>query len=180
MKRISFFRLGCSLLLVALGVSGSIMRGELSGVASDRAGSAVLWRDPGESRRDLYYGPGGRENVPDGKFTFVEEIAGGASPKFDVRDEDGTQWRVKLGDEVRSETAATRLLWAAGYFADENYYFAELRIEGMKPLRRGQEFVTGDGTIRGARMERRPKHRKQIGTWSWFENPFVGTRELNG
>ena len=43
------------------------------------------------------------------------------SPKFDVEDDQHVQWRVKLGEEPQSETAATRLLWAAGYFVDEDY-----------------------------------------------------------
>ena len=38
-------------------------------------------------------------------------------------------WRVKLGEEARPETAATRLLWALGYFADEAYLVPEMVVE---------------------------------------------------
>jgi hypothetical protein len=30
------------------------------------------------------------------------------------------------------------------------------------------------------RLERKAKGTKNIGNWSWFENPFTGTRELSG
>lgn len=142
---------------------------------------AVLWRDPGDiASRDLRYGPGSKERTPAGKFKFLQEETGGAQPKFDVEDEQGVRWRVKVGPEARAETAAARLLWAVGYFADEDYYLPELRVEGMQKLSRGQEFVSADGIVQGARLERRPAGRKKIGTWSWSDNPFVGTKELSG
>ena len=142
---------------------------------------AVLWRDPGDiASRDLRYGPGSKERTPTGKFKFLQEETGGASPKFDVEDEQGVRWRVKVGPEARAETAAARLLWAVGYFADEDYYVPELRVEGMQKLSRGHEFVSADGIVQGARLERRPAGRKKIGPWSWADNPFVGTKELGG
>ena len=78
---------------------------------------AVIWRDPGDiATLNLFYGAGGKEHAPDpnGKYTFVKEDLKGHSPKFDVEDEQGVRWRVKLGQEPQAETAATRLLWAAG------------------------------------------------------------------
>jgi len=145
---------------------------------------AVIVHDPGDlPTLDLYYGAGGKEHAPDpnGTFTFVEEDMKQTSPKFDVVDAQGEKWRVKLGQEPQAETAATRLLWAAGYFVDEDYYVAELKVEKLPKLHRGQEFVTADGTaVRGARLKRKSKDMKKLGDWSWFENPFVGTKELNG
>ena len=141
----------------------------------------VLWRDPADiASRSLLYGPGGQAHAPAGKFKFVEEGKGGATPKFDVVDEHGVTWRVKVGPEARAETAASRLLWAAGYFADEDYYVPELRVEGMQKLSRGQKFVSAEGIVRGAGLERHAAGRKKIGTWSWSDNPFVGTKELGG
>ncbi len=140
----------------------------------------VLWRDPGDlASRDLRYGPGSAERMPKGRLRFLKEEPGGAEPKFDVEDEQGVRWRVKPGWEARAETAATRLLWAVGYFADEDYYLPEASVEGMKQLSRGQEYVSKDGLVRHARWERRDGPKK-IGTWSWSKNPFVGTRELDG
>ena len=141
----------------------------------------VLWRDPADiASRNLLYGPGGQEHAPTGKFKFVAEGKEGATAKFDVVDEQGVTWRVKVGPEARAETAASRLLWAVGYFADEDYYVPELRVEGMQKLSRGQKFVSADGIVRGAGLERHAAGRKKIGTWSWSDNPFVGTKELGG
>jgi hypothetical protein len=144
----------------------------------------VIWRDPGDiPALNLIYGAGGSEHAPDpnGTYTFVEEDMAGTSPKFDVKDAKGTKWRIKLGAEPQAETAATRLLWAAGYFVDEDYYLPEVKVEGIPHLHRGKEFISEDGTVRRARLERKDKKEfKKIGNWDWFKNPFVGTKELNG
>ena len=113
-----------------------------SACGSDRGDVASL---------NLLYGPGGKEHQPSGKFTFVKEDKQGTSPKFEVVDEQGVHWKAKLGDETKSETAATRLVWAAGYFTDEDYYLPELRVEKMPKLSRGREFVSA-----GRRRPRRP------------------------
>lgn len=144
---------------------------------------AIVWHDPGElSTLDLFYGAGGKEHAPDpnGKFTFVKEDMNGTSPKFDVEDENGVKWRVKLGEEPQSETAATRLLWAAGYFVDEDYYLADLKVEGLPKLHRGEKMVSDDGTIHHARLERHIKNTKKLGNWDWFHNQCGPTKELNG
>ena len=143
----------------------------------------AIWRDPGRmSSLNLIYGAGGRGHAPDpkGRFTFLEEDRQATSPKFDIKDEQGVEWKVKLGEEPQSETAAARLLWAAGYFVDEDYYLPEFTVTGMPTLHRGEELISSDGTIRGARLERKLKDAVKHGSWDWFDNPFTDTRELNG
>jgi hypothetical protein len=71
-------------------------------------------------------------------------------------------------------------VWAVGYFADEDYYLPELRAEKLPELHRGHQYVSADGVVRGARLERKLKGQKKSGNWSWSKNPFVGTKELNG
>jgi hypothetical protein len=144
---------------------------------------AVIWRDPGDvSALDMLNGSGGKEHAPDpdAEYKFLQEDMNGTSPKFDVEDSKGVKWRIKLGQEPQSETAATRLLWAAGYFVDDDYFLAQVKVAGLPKLRRGGNFVSEDGTVRRARLERKPKERKKLGDWEWFHNPFVGTKELNG
>jgi hypothetical protein len=144
---------------------------------------AVLWRDPGNiAALNLIYGAGGRQHAPDPNATYVfeKEDMEGTSPKFDVRDNNGVKWRIKVGAEPQSETAATRLLWAAGYFVDEDYFLAQIKVENLPELRRGKQFVTGGNIVHGVRLKRRDKKIKKIGNWDWFHNRFVGTRELNG
>jgi hypothetical protein len=143
----------------------------------------MIWRDPGDvASLNLLYGAGGKEHAPNpnGRFTFVKEDKQATSPKFDITDEQGIHWKVKLGQEPASETAATRFLWAAGYFVDEDYYLPELNVTGMPRLSRGENFVSADGTVHRARLERRPTEVKKVGTWDWFNNPFLDTPELNG
>src|SRR5262245_17054952 len=98
----------------------------------------VLMHDTNVAGMDLFYGAGGQAHAPDitSLYTFSQEDMGGTAPKFDVIDSHGTRWKVKLGGEAQPETAATRLLWAAGYFTDEDYYVPELKVDGIPRLRR--------------------------------------------
>jgi hypothetical protein len=144
-------------------------------------GPAILWREPKDiATRDLYYGPGGEAHMPKGNFTFVSEDTGGASPKFEVVGDDGVRWKVKLGIECRGETAASRLVWAVGYFANEDYLVPELRVNKMHHLSRGGKQVSDGGMVHDARWKRHGEDEKRLGTWSWSNNPFKDTREWNG
>ncbi|HZI19860.1 MAG TPA: hypothetical protein VEY09_14845 [Pyrinomonadaceae bacterium] len=144
------------------------------------AARPVIWRDPGDVRaRNLFYGPGSAARSPAPPFTFIEEDRSGESPKFEVRDARGVRWKVKLGPEAQAETVATRLVWAAGYFAEEAYYLERVRVRGLPRLSRGREFVSGD-TARGARFEPRRAGLVRGPTWDWSDNPFEGRRELDG
>jgi hypothetical protein len=150
-------------------------------VKSTAAASAAIWRQPQNiAARNLFYGAGGESGLPSGRLRFIEEDKGGTSPKFVVEDAAGARWKIKLGNETQSETAATRLLWAVGYFTDVNYYAPKLKIIDLPRLSRGQEFVSAGGTVHGARLEREYKGMKKIGTWSWYDNPFLHTKEFNG
>jgi len=143
----------------------------------------TLWQDPGPiATLDLINGVGDKAHAPApaGKFTFAAEDDSATSPKFDVTDSSGVVWKVKLGDESQAETAATRFLWAAGYLVDEVYYLKTMTVAGLPELKRGREFVSPGGVVRGARLERRRPSDTKGGDWDWFENPFVGTKELSG
>jgi hypothetical protein len=143
--------------------------------------TGLLWREPSDiSTRDLLNGPGGRERRPKGRLTFVHEDPDETRPKFVVTDEAGVRWKIKLGSEAQPEVAATRLVWAVGYFADENYYLPKVQVENLGQLHRGAEFVLPDGTVFGARIERAERSAAKGGSWPWFHNPFNGTTELNG
>lgn len=158
-----------------------------NGMSADTAHAAGLpdriWRDPGDTAAlDLTYGAGGEARAPDaaGTFTFVSEDRASSNPKFEVADGRGVEWKVKLGPEAQPETAASRFLWAAGYFADEDYYVADLTVKGLPTLQRGQKLVTAGGVVHSVRLERKRPSVEKLGDWDWFENPFVGQRELNG
>ena len=132
-------------------------------------GTPVLWREPSDlASRNLFLGPGGEAMKPDlSKVTLVEEKESSGSPKFRVRDGSGREWSVKVGGEVRSEVAASRLIWAVGYFTDISYFIPSVEIGGK-------------GVIQNARFEARPKGVKRLEEWMWDDNPFNGTKELQG
>ena len=149
--------------------------------ADHQKSKAVLWSNPGDiASRDLFYGSGGRADEPHTTYTFIKEDLNGSNPKFDVRDENGTKWRVKLGLEAQPEVAATRLLWAVGYFTEEDYFLPVLQVQNMQALKRGRKLIGPDGTMHNVRLKRDLKGEKKAGDWDWRDNPFSGTREWNG
>src|SRR5579862_159591 len=146
------------------------------------AGPPILWSDPADiATRDLIYGPGGEKDQPKDPFVFVKEDMNGSSPKFIVKDADGVKWKVKLGAEVRAETAASRIVWAAGYFADEDYFVPDLIVRNIPAnLHRGQKYIDPDGYTHNARLKRYLEGEEKFGEWKWKDNPFTGTKEFNG
>ena len=164
------------------GADKAVQAGKAGTAELGHGARAALWRDPSDlAGLNLRYGSGGEDHQPRGTFTFLQEDSEGSNPKFDVRDENGVKWKVKLGAEARPEVAASRLVWAAGYFVTEDYFLEELHVQGLPShLHRGQDLVSPDGTVHNARLKRSMKGHEKIGTWQWGSNPFVGTREFNG
>jgi hypothetical protein len=138
-----------------------------TGVFHPQDATPVLWRSPNDAV--------GAPSRPQPPFQFVHEERHGASPKFEVTDARGMRWEVKLGVEAHTETAAARLLTAAGYFVEDVHYFDRVRIKGLPQLHRGSEFVLEDGGGGGARFEARPADVQRGKAWDWAQNPFVGT-----
>ncbi|HMG75961.1 MAG TPA: hypothetical protein VK582_20840 [Pyrinomonadaceae bacterium] len=134
------------------------------------AGIPVLWRAPSDIKnRDLYLGEGGKAMQPDlRRVTLIEKEKGGYSTKYRVRDASGREWVVKLGKEAKGETAASRLMWAVGYFPDVNYLVPKVHVEGLNK------------DLENVRFGLRPKGVKRVDGWQWKKNPFVGSREFQG
>ena len=150
--------------------------------AADTVG--VLWRDPGAiSIVDWTWGPGGRERAPQAPFQFVEEDFGGTNPKVKVRDAKGDHWVVKFGEEIHSDVFGARLLYALGYVTSPTYFMRSGVISGAHDLRRAKHFIGKDGTFAYARFKLHDKKelaRVENKDWSWDDNPFVGSHQLNG
>ena len=132
-------------------------------------GPPVLWHAPNDiESRNLLLGAGGEKMKPDlSKVTFVAEKKGGWSTKYEVRDGKGNEWVAKLSKEAQPETAANRLVWAAGYETEIVYLVPELEIQGK-------------GTFQNVKLEARPKDVKRDGDWPWQGNPFDGKPEFQG
>jgi hypothetical protein len=144
-----------------------------AGAGDSREMRPVLWQEPTDiESRDLFNGPGGAEAAPNpsGKFTFVRRSESGTSEKIVVDDDKGRSWTVKFGPESKPETAATRIVWAAGYHVDQDYFVKRTHIEGR-----------GGFDVWDVRFERRDDGFKELDElWSWHTNPFMGSRELQG
>lgn len=128
---------------------------------------AELWHEPLDlESRDLFDGPGGTGlRPPPVTYTFVERKTTGTNPGYDVRDPEGRLWSVKLGKEAQSEVATSRILWAIGFHQPPSYYVERWTMSG------------GDVPEQPAGRFRPelPGH-EIVGEWSWYENPFVGSR----
>lgn len=143
--------------------------------------TVILWKDPVNiESRDLFYGSGGKSHQPHGELTFIKEDTGGSNPKYVVKDASGVKWKIKLGTEARPETVAARFVWAAGYFADEDYFLPKVVIKNVPTnLKRGRKLFAHDGTVHDVRFER-PSADEKAGIWRWRHQPFRDTREFNG
>ena len=136
---------------------------------------AQFWVEPADlASRDLFWGPGGKENAPppDEKWQFEERDnkALGFSPGFDVKDSRGIEWSVKQGPEAQSEIVASRLFWALGYHQPPTYYVRQWTMHGEKWA----------GPKDAARFRPNLPWMKRGGDWSWHEGPFTGTQPWRG
>ena len=155
----------------------------------------VLWHDPGNvAALDLLHGPAGAQGMPLPAFTFEREIRTGARPVFEVHDDNGKRWAVELGRDARPEVAASRLLWAAGFYTDQDYVLWKATVSGLH-LRNARRYIhhdtrrvpgsrrrrerVGEDYISDARFVLLAPGQQELGNWSWRSNPFNGTRQLN-
>ena len=156
------------ILVFTLGYDSDVSGAQKKKAEEMPQGTPVLWQEPADiESRDLLAGPGGDGMKPDlSDVTFLkDESQTGYSVKFRVRDGAGKEWVAKLGNEAQPETAAVRLVWAAGYMSEVNYLAPKATIEGK-------------GTFENVRFEARPEGVERLDEWRWDANPFRGTREL--
>jgi hypothetical protein len=140
--------------------------------ADGRELKPVLWSEPTSIESlDLFNGPGGAEGAPDpsARYTFVSRSASGTSEKINVVDDKQREWQIKFGAEARPSPTSSRIVWAAGYHVDPDYFVRRTHIEGR-----------GGFDVWDVRFKRRDDGYKEEGLWSWESNPFKGTRELQG
>lgn len=142
----------------------------------------VLWTDPGRiAARDLFWGNGSAERAPTPPFTFVEEDTDGTQPKIVVRDATGREWSAKFGEEVHSGIAASRIVWALGYAADEIYFVDKGTIGGITTLTQAADAIGPGGSFAKASFRLRDaKAERAKERWTFSTNPFTGSKELSG
>jgi hypothetical protein len=148
-----------------------------------RASRHLIWRAPEPTKSAV--DADALRGAPQPPFQFIEEHLTGTQPCVSVRDSNGLVWRVKWGDEVRSETFAVRFAASCGYFAAETYFIPTGTIVDCAPdLKRARECIQADsGQFCDARFQLDDPSATKLfeeHSWSWHDNPFVGTPELSG
>jgi hypothetical protein len=135
---------------------------------------AELWIEP-EPNRDLFHGVGGSRLAPDpnAPYTVIELKRGGYSRGYTVLDPKEREWSVKFPPEAGTEIVASRLHWGIGYHQPPIYLLKEWTAEK----------ATSPNPQMPARFrEKKPDFHGLDGgdPWSYFNNPFVGTPQMNG
>ena len=131
-----------------------------------------LWTEPVDlESRDLFNGAGGAKLAPNpsARYELVKVDDVGFSAGYVVRDDQGTEWNVKLGIEAQPEVVASRLLWALGYHQPAAYLVTSWELTGKQS---GPQGIS--------RFRRESPDQKVISEWSWYENPFEGSQPFKG
>jgi len=140
-----------------------------------RSQIAQLWVEPAPGR-DLYWGVGGKALAPNpaATYTVLEIKRTGFSPGYTVAGPDKRQWSAKLPPEASTEVVASRIHWGLGYHQPPIYYL---------PTWRAEKTTSPNPQLPARFREKNPAFQgglEETGPWSYYQNPFVGTRELKG
>lgn len=136
---------------------------------------AELWSAP-EPNRDLYWGVGGRRLAPDPDAPYrvlkIKEL--GYSEGLTVEGPSRRKWSAKFPPEAATEVVASRILWGIGYHQPPIYYV---------PSWNAEHAPTSNPQLPARFRETKPDLDGLEATnhnWSYYSNPYVGTRQLNG
>lgn len=138
---------------------------------------AELWIDPGTAPRDLFWGIGGRTYAPPPDVIYAVEGRddAGFSVSFDVESPDGVEWSAKVGPEAQTEVVMSRILWGLGYHQPPVYYLPSWKTD-QQGSRNGEPRRESEARFR-PKLEKLTRLDEY---WFWADNPFSGTRQLNG
>ena len=135
---------------------------------------AELWVEP-TTPRDLYHGVGGPRLAPDAatRYTVIEIKRSGFSAGYTLLDSRQSEWSAKFPPEASTEVVASRLHWGIGYHQPPIYYVPEWRaFKATSPNPQlPARFRQKNPDLHGLHPD---------GVWSFYRNPFVGTRQLAG
>lgn len=141
--------------------------------AASHSDIAQLWQEPADlPTRDLFYGSGGAALAPpaqNGRFHFIAPKINGTNPGYEVRDDTGRVWSVKIGVEAQPEVTASRILWAIGYPQPPQYFVHQFAMTGG-----------GEGVVTRTRFRTDAPGWRSIADWSWYDNPFVDSQPFRG
>jgi hypothetical protein len=159
-----------------------------STVPPQNVNMAELWQDPTDiATRNLYDGAWGRKNAPDPTvvYHYVKKKEEGTNPGLTVTDPDKREWHVKQpphnneGAEGPIEVTLSRILWAVGYHQPPEYFLEKFTLADDREVQPGEE-ATPTRSVPGGRFRLEDGSLKKLGTWSWQQNPFVGSQPYQG
>ena len=101
-------------------------------------------------------------------YTVVGQDSTGNSFGYDVTDEQGRTWDLKVGIEAQPEVVASRVLWAIGYHQPVMHFLPTWKKKGDEAMPQSS-----------ARFRLQSDHKSEA-DWSWQTNPFSGTRQMKG
>jgi hypothetical protein len=135
---------------------------------------AQLWIEP-ERNRDLFLGVGGKRLAPDpeAKYKVIEIKRGGFSRGYTLIGPGEREWSAKFPPEAGTEVIASRLFWGVGYHQPPIYLLSGWTAER----------ATSPNPQLPARFREKNPDLNGLDPgdpWSYYENPFVGTRQMNG
>lgn len=142
--------------------------------ATGQSTESIVWRPlPSIETADLLNGPVGKSGAPTPNLRMFWEGDGAQSVHSGmlISDELGRTWAVSQGSDYRAEVAASRLLWAAGFFVDQNYYLDRATIEGLKGKTE---------QVLSARFQRQDDGYSDYGQWFWNGTPDRFSKEMQG
>jgi hypothetical protein len=90
---------------------------------------------------------------------------------------------VKWGHEAKPESFAVRVAAACGYFAEVTHYVQGGVIDRAEGLTRARQCIDEAGRFTEARFELEDRSVRMLfdeHSWSWDDNPFLGTPQLSG
>ena len=139
---------------------------------------AELWQPADVAAADAFYGPWGRAHAPDPRatYTLVARKHKDTNPGVTVVDREGRKWHVKQapdndqGAEGPIEVVLSRVLSAVGYHQPPVYFLPSFTMADS----------AGTHTEPGGRFRLDEASLKELGPWSWQQNPFVGTDAYQG
>jgi hypothetical protein len=162
---------GVATVLAACGTPA--IRSTLPGAPTE-AQMAQLWIQP-EADRDLFEGVGGQRLAPDpaAAYTVIEIKRGGFSRGYTVMGPGDREWSAKFPPEAGTEVVASRLFWGIGYHQPPIYLLQNWTAE---------KATSPNPQLPARFREKDPDlHGLEAGdSWSYYEKPFVGTRQMNG
>jgi hypothetical protein len=141
---------------------------------TEQAPMAELWSAP-TAPRNLFDGVGGAELAPppDVRYKVIAIKVGGFSDGYTVTGPDDREWSAKLPPEASTEVVASRILWGIGYHQPPIYFMREWHADGadLSNPQLPARFREKSPALHGLDAQ---------GDWSFYDNPFIGTPQLNG